>query len=61
MLLPIPAQQLAFHFDAPELKVYSDTSLKLMVLQACGVVPTEIYRYGLSLATEIAIKEQFCF
>ncbi|RDV16225.1 hypothetical protein DXT99_06025 [Pontibacter diazotrophicus] len=54
-------QETTVYLDTPELKVYSNTSLKFIVLQASGVVPSDIYRQGLSLATEIAIKEQLLF
>lgn len=54
-------QGITVYLDTPELKVYSNTSLKLIVLQASGIVPTTVYRRGLSLATEIAIKEQYFF
>lgn len=61
MSVPEPTQEITFHLDAPELKVYSNALLKLMVIQACGVVPTEVYRCGLSLATEVALEEQIFF
>ena len=54
-------QQMIHHTKTPELKVYSDPSLQLMVVQASGIVPSAVYRHGLSLATEIAIKEKSLF
>jgi hypothetical protein len=52
---------MTYHLDTPELKVYSDPSLQLMIIQAFGLVPTDVYRHGLSLATRIAIEEQYLF
>lgn len=49
------------HLNTPELKIYSDSSLHLLVIQACGTIPTDIYRHGLSLATSIAIEEKSLF
>lgn len=54
-------QEITVHLDTPELKVYTNTSLKIIALQASGIVPSAVYRHGLSLATEVAIKEQLHF
>ncbi|WP_162051849.1 hypothetical protein [Pontibacter pamirensis] len=54
-------QEITVYLDTPELKVYTNTSLKLLVIQASGVVPSAIYRHGLSLATEVAIEKQLLF
>jgi hypothetical protein len=61
MPLQIMQHQMILHLDTPELKLYSDPTLQLMVVQACGFVPTDVYRYGLSLATSIAIEKQYVF
>lgn len=54
-------QEITVYLDTPELKVSANPFLKLIIIQACGVVPTDIYRHGLSLATEIAIKEELLY
>lgn len=61
MPLQATLQQKIFHLDTPELKVYSVPALRLMVVQAGGIVPSAVYRHGLSLATQIAVKEKFLF
>ncbi|GAB3532262.1 hypothetical protein GCM10027443_15770 [Pontibacter brevis] len=54
-------QEVTVYLDTPELKIYTNSSLKLLVIQASGIVPSEIYRHGLSLATKIAIEEKLSF
>lgn len=61
MPLQASLQQKTYYLDTPQLKVYSVPALNLLVVQANGVVPSAIYRQGLTLATRVAIKEQFHF
>ena len=49
------------YFNTPELKVFSDPALQLVVVQSRGAIPSAVYRRGLSIATAIALKEQSLF
>lgn len=54
-------QQTTVYLDTPELKVYTDLFLNVVVIQGHGVVSSTVYRHGLSLAAKIAIREQLLY
>ncbi|MDX5480736.1 MAG: STAS/SEC14 domain-containing protein [Hymenobacteraceae bacterium] len=56
----LPPQRITY-FDTPDLSVHVDLSRKLMVVQGKGMVSSTNYRKGLSLAIELAKKEQLLF